>query len=72
MAVNELQKEKRTRDPYMDRRTGQDRRYIHLLSFFANGGKETRNEKDRRGVTERRKDCMRVTKWSSVCVKNRT
>ena len=57
----------RVRDPYMDRRTGDDRRAVYDSDYFENGGVERRRGKDRRESDERRDRCIRVSDWSSVC-----
>ncbi len=59
--------DKRKKDPYLDRRSGEDRRKAYDLNHFSDGGVERRGEKDRRNAGERRKDCVKVSKWSSVC-----
>ena len=64
-------KEKRKKDPYLDRRSGEDRRKAYDLDHFAEGGLERRDEKERRKPKERRKDCVKVSTWSSVCPKNK-
>ncbi len=68
MALKSLQKNQRRGDPYQDQRSGEDRRQVHLLSYFSNGGIEKRNPRERRVSAERREGCIRVTRWSSVCV----
>lgn len=60
----------RTADPLEDRRSGEDRRIAYDLDYFQNGGVERRSLKERRAPTERRVDCQRVSKWSSVCPTN--
>jgi len=66
---NELiQSDQRRGDPYRDQRSGQERRQVHLLSYFSSGGKENRSARERRSSEERRNGCIRVTQWSSVCV----
>ena len=67
MTVERTQSEQRKRDPYRDQRSGEDRRQVHRLSYFSNGGIENRCAKERRAPEERRKGCQRVTRWSSVC-----
>ena len=62
-------KDKRKADPYLDRRSGDDRRDIYNIDHFSEGGTERRSPDERREPEERRKDCIRVTKWSSVCPK---
>ena len=67
-----MQKEKilidvRKSDPYVDRRSGEDKRQVYDADYFQNGGLERRSGKERRQHYERRKDCTRVSEWSSVC-----
>jgi hypothetical protein len=57
----------RTADPYVDRRSGEDRRAVYDSDYFENGGIERRQARDRRQQHERRDSCIRVSKWSSVC-----
>lgn len=57
----------RTADPYVDRRSGDDRRVVYDSDYFENGGIERRQTADRRQQDERRESCIRVSKWSSVC-----
>ena len=57
----------RTRDPYMDRRSGDDRRQVYDSDYFESGGLERRHGIDRRQPDERRDSCIRVSDWSSVC-----
>lgn len=57
----------RVRDPYLDRRSGEDRREVYDSDYFENGGVERRRGNDRRQQDERRDSCVRVSKWSSVC-----
>ena len=70
MTVKAPPKEKRKKDPYLDRRSGEDRREAYSIDYFANGGAERRKRTDRRQPKERRKDCVKVSKWSSVCAAN--
>jgi hypothetical protein len=71
MKVKTDGKEKRKADPYLDRRSGDDRRQIYMIDYFSAGNPERRTGKERRDEVERRKDCMRVSRWSSVCVDQR-
>lgn len=71
MAKDTTTEEKRKADPYLDRRSGEDRRNAYDLDHFTQGGIERRDEKDRRDEKERRNDCVKVTKWSSVCPKDK-
>ena len=57
----------RKSDPYVDRRSGEDRRQVYDADYFQNGGVERRRGKERRQHYERRKDCIRVSEWSSIC-----
>ena len=68
MKAKLLQTDQRRGDPYRDQRSGEDRRQVHLLSYFSEGGIENRSVRERRVSDERRKGCIRVTRWSSVCV----
>ena len=68
MAIKVTQTDQRREDPYLDQRSGEDRRQVHLLSYFSKGGIENRSARERRGSAERREGCIRVTRWSSVCI----
>lgn len=57
----------RTRDPYLDRRSGEDRRQVYDSDYFENIGVERRKGRVRRKKGERREDCIRVSEWSSIC-----
>jgi len=65
--VLKVLKDARIRDPYLDRRSGDDRRQVYDADYFQNGGKERRSGKERRQQYERRKNCIRVSEWSSIC-----
>ena len=71
MTEKPTSQEKRKSDPYLDRRSGEDRRKAYDLDHFTDGGLERRDEKERRKPKERRKDCVKVSTWSSVCPKNK-
>jgi len=60
-------KNKRKKDPFVDRRSGDDRRDAYDLEYFPNGGSERRSGKERRRKGERRDRCIPVSDWSSVC-----
>ena len=60
-------KDKRISDPYVDRRSGEDRRQVYDTAYWENGGVERRSTKDQRQQKERRDSCVNVSKWSSVC-----
>ena len=62
-------KNNRNGDPFQDRRSGEDRRIAYDLDYFPDGGLEKRSGRDRRQMGERRENCIRVSKWSSVCPK---
>ena len=72
MDAKKSSKDKRKADPYLDRRSGEDRRKTYNLDHFTEGGEERRCTKERRHEKERRKDCVKVSKWSSVCPKDET
>ena len=67
MRAKRLSKDERRRDPYVDRRSGEDIREAYDADYFQKGGVERRIGKDRRQQGERRKGFVRVSKWSSVC-----
>ena len=67
MKEEKVLKDARIRDPYVDRRSGEDRRQVYDADYFQNGGLERRSGKERRKHDERRKDCTRVSEWSSIC-----
>ena len=60
-------KEIRKTDPFLDRRSGDDRREAYDLDYFREGGKERREKNERRQPLERRDGCIRVSEWSSIC-----
>lgn len=60
-------RELRKIDAFMDRRSGEDRRKVYSLDYFKSGGIDRRMSDERRVNKERRKDCVRVSEWSSVC-----
>jgi hypothetical protein len=61
-------KNTRVTDPYLDRRSGEDRRQVYDSDYFQNGGVDRRKGKDRRQEGERRDGYIRVSEWSSVRV----
>ncbi len=64
-------KDKRVRDPYIDRRSGEDRRQVYDTAYWESEGIERRSAKDRRKEKERRDGCVKISKWSSVCINNK-
>ena len=66
MSKDQLLKDPRVKDPYVDRRSGEDRRKTYSLDYFVNGGKERRQAEERRHKGERRKEWLRIDKWYSV------
>ena len=70
MAEQASKTEKRKADPYLDRRSGEDRRDVYLVDYFAAGGPERRKRRERRRMNERREGCVRVSRWSSVCTRD--
>ena len=67
MEYEKILKDARISDPYIDRRSGEDRRQVYDADYFRIGGLERRSGKERRRHYERRKDCTRVSEWSSIC-----
>lgn len=61
---------KRTADPYLDRRSGEDRRQVYSIDYFLKGNEDRRSSRERRTHKERRNDCIQVNEWSSVCPDN--
>ena len=59
-------KNDRVSDPYLDRRSGDDKREVYDSIYFESGGIERRKGEDRRQQGERRDGYVRVSKWSSV------
>jgi hypothetical protein len=60
-------KNNRKKDPYVDRRSGKDRRVGYELDYFDEDGTERREGKERRRKGERRERCIPVSDWSSIC-----
>jgi hypothetical protein len=56
----------------MDRRILEDRRKAYDIGYFSDSGPERRKGRDRRRRDERRTGCIKVSRWSSVCVDNET
>ena len=67
MDFENILKDDRKIDPFLDRRSGEDRREAYDLDYFLDGGEERREGTERRQFDERREDCFRVSQWSSVC-----
>ena len=64
---DKISKDARIGDPYIDRRSGEDRRQVYDADYFQNDGLERRSGKERRRDYGRRKDYIRVSEWSSIC-----
>ena len=71
MAEEKSMEDRRNRDLYQDRRTDAERRQVYTPEFFDDGSPERRNGSERRQKGERRKDCVRVSDWTSVCVSDK-
>lgn len=67
MKENKYFKDRRVGDPYVDRRSGEDRRQAFDFDYWESGGIERRSAKDQRQQKERRACWVKVSKWSSVC-----
>ena len=63
-------KDRRVRDPYVDRRLGEDRRKVYDVTYWESGGIERRSANERRQQKERRSCWVKVSEWSSVCLEN--
>ncbi len=61
-------RDRRVSDPYVDRRSGEDRRQVYDSNYWGHGGAERRSAQDRREPDERRGSYVKVSKWSSVCI----
>ncbi len=71
MERNQPPKDRRIADPYVDRRSGEDRRQVYDADYWESGGIERRSAKDRRQQKERRGSCVKVSEWSSVCIEDK-
>ena len=71
MKRNQPPKDRRIADPYLDRRSGEDRRQVYDFDYWDSRGLERRSSKDRRQQKERRTGCVNVSKWTSVCKKDK-
>jgi hypothetical protein len=67
MLDDQFLKDSRVQDPYVDRRSGEERRQAYDSDYFEAEGVEKRTNGDRRQPAERRNSCTRVSRWSSVC-----
>jgi len=65
-------KDRRIGDPYLDRRSGDERRKVYDLDFFEQGGIERRRGVENRKKGDRRVQCVNVSQWSSVCPKTKS
>jgi len=65
-------KGRRVADPYVDRRSAEDRRQVYDADYWESKGIERRSAKDRRRQKERRSSCVNVSKWSSVCLEDKS
>lgn len=71
MEENPIFKDSRVSDPYVDRRSAEDRRQVYDADYWESGGIERRSIKDRRQHIERRDSYVNVSKWSSVCAEDK-
>jgi hypothetical protein len=71
MSESKSLKDNRIGDPYLDRRSGDDRRAHYDLDFFEQGGLERRRSIEPRQEGERRAQWVKVSQWSSVCPKTK-
>ena len=59
-----------TKRKFFDRRSVKDRRRKIKLAYFSYKGSERRNMKERRSQAEKRDGWVRVSRWSSVCLRD--
>jgi hypothetical protein len=59
--------DRRIADPFLERRSGEDRREAYDLDYFGQDNVERRKFVERRQENDRRADCVKVSQWSSVC-----
>ena len=69
MNESESWKDRRIADPFLDRRSGDDRREAYDLDFFEQDNIERRSGIECRRRGERRAQFVNISEWSSVCVK---
>ena len=55
---------------FSDRRSGKDRRRRLKLDHFLYKGPEKRSLDERRALAERREGWVKISKWSSVCLRD--
>ena len=67
MSGRKTLQDRRIADPFLDRRSGDDRREGYESGYFAKGGLRKRNGMERRKKDERRDQYFRIDKWSSIC-----
>ena len=72
MTGNKYFKDRRVGDPYVDRRSGEDRRQVYDSGYWESVGIERRGAKDKRQQKDRRGYCVKVSKWSSVCPEDKS
>ena len=63
----------KTKRAFFDRRSGQDRRKAYNIDYFLEGGLERRSitNGDRRDSSrDRRKDWIKISRWSSLNVED--
>jgi hypothetical protein len=65
-------KDRRIVDPFLDRRSGDDRRKVYDLDFFEQGGIERRSMIEIRNKGDRRIQWVNVSEWSSVSCKTKS
>jgi hypothetical protein len=67
MRARTLLKNRRIGDPFLERRSGDDRREAYDLDYFEQENVERRKIAERRHGNDRRAQCVKVSQWSSVC-----
>jgi hypothetical protein len=67
MSESQSLKDRRIGDPFLDRRSGDDRRGAYDLDYFEHDNVERRKIVEHRHGNDRRAKCVMVSQWSSVC-----
>jgi hypothetical protein len=67
MSESQSLKDRRIGDPFLERRSGDDRREAYDLDYFEQANVERRKIAERREGNDRRAQCVMVSQWSSVC-----
>lgn len=67
MDIINIPEKQRRGDRFLDRRSGEDRRQVYSLDYFFKDYPDRRSPVEQRTNKERRRDCVRISEWSSAC-----